>query len=146
MEEPSAAVMVLRGRFFGYSGAYIRYGRKLMQLMLSEFSGVLPAVQISVYILPVEDSFAFQQRFYAFQDELAGRCGKTLEAVEYLRHILLAVIKIYPVEEPLGKVMVDQSVELDVIVRGKCIYSLKVRYLAAGLVVGVGGSAQVQVI
>ena len=138
--------MIPRGRLFGYSGAYITYGRKLMQLQLSEFYGVLPAVQISIYILPVEDGIAFQQRLYAFQDEFARGCGKTLEAVEYLRHILLAVIKIYPVEEPLGKVMVDQSVELDVIVRGKCIYGLKVRYLASGLVVGVGGSAQVQVI
>ena len=117
-----------------------------MQLLLSEFSGVLPAVQVCVDILPVEDGFAFQQRFYALQYEFARGCGKALEAVDYLRHVAFAVIEIYPVEEPLGKVVVDQGVELDVIVCGKCIYGLKIGYLAAGLVVGVGGSAQVQVI
>ena len=137
--------MIPRGRFFDHSGAYIRYGRKLRQL-LSEFSGVLPAVQISVYIFPVENGFAFQQCLDALQYEFARGCRKALEAVDYLRHVLLAVIKIYPVEEPLGKVVVDQGVEFDVIVCGKCIYGLKVGYLASGLVVGVGGSAQVQII
>ena len=52
--------MILRGRFFDYSGKYIRYNRKLRQRLLSEFSGVLPAVQISVDIFPVEDRLAFQ--------------------------------------------------------------------------------------
>ncbi len=117
-----------------------------MQLLLSEFSGVLPAVQISIDIFPVENGLAFQQRLYALQYEFARGGRKALETVEYLRHVAFAVIEIYPVEEPLGKVVVDQGVELDVIVCGKCIYGLKIGYLAAGLVVGVGGSAQVQVI
>ena len=73
--------MIPRGRFFDYSGAYITYDRKLRQRLLSEFPGVLPAVQISVDIFPVEDRLAFQQRFYAFQDEFARGCGKALETV-----------------------------------------------------------------
>ena len=73
--------MIPGGRFFGYSGVYIRYGWKLMQLLLSEFSGVLPAVQISIDIFPVENGLAFQQRLYALQYEFARGGRKALETV-----------------------------------------------------------------
>ena len=52
--------MIPCGRSFDYSGKYITYDRKLRQRLLSEFSGVLPAVQISIDIFPVENGLAFQ--------------------------------------------------------------------------------------
>ena len=73
--------MIPCGRSFDYSGKYITYDRKLRQRRLSEFSGVLPAVQISIDIFPVEDRFAFKQRLYALQYEFARGGGKALETV-----------------------------------------------------------------
>ena len=73
--------MIPCGRSFDYSGKYITYDRKSRQKLLSEFSGVLPAVQVRVYILPVEDRFAFKQRLYALQYEFARGGGKALETV-----------------------------------------------------------------
>ena len=63
--------MIPRGRFFDYSGAYITYGRKSRQPLLSEFSGVLPAVQVCVYIFPVKYGLTFKQRLDALQYEFA---------------------------------------------------------------------------